>query len=119
MWKTLLTTVTIAVLKNAAQFAWDVLWQIVTEAMLEAEKKWVESGNGEIKKEWVLEEAMEYIDKNVKLNFLTRWVVKTFVSKTIDTIVQKLNDQFVNHKWVDAINDLKSYVLKFFPGVIN
>ena len=115
MWTTLLSTMAMMIAKKAASFLWEVLWKIVAASIVEAEKNWEKTGCGEVKKQWVLDHAMEYVEQNMKLNAISKWVVKTFISKIIDQIIEKLNDQFKNHKWVDYVSDLKIYIEKYLP----
>ena len=115
MWKTVLATLAVTILKKAAAFIWETLWKIVGEAMIEVEKKWQESGSGTIRKEWVMNQAMGYITTHIKLNFLTGWIVQTFVSNVVDQVIDQLNIEFTDHKWIERVTELRTYIEKFLP----
>ena len=116
MWQTVLSGIALTILKRVASFAWEVLWTVVTDAMEEAEKSWTEVGSGKVKKEWVMSNAMRYVD-TLKLNFISHWIVKTFISRVIDSLIEKLNQDFEDHKWLDYIKDLKVYCEKYIPFI--
>lgn len=97
--------------------AWEILWDIVEEAILEAERLWKKSGTGEVKKVWVMKKAMEFAESQVKLNFVTRWIVREAVSRTIDYIIDRLNKEFEDHNWIKYVDDLRKYFEKFIPGI--
>jgi hypothetical protein len=118
MWKTILITIATGILKDAAHVLWDTLWGIVGAAMIEAEKQWKLAGSGTVKKEFVMKNAMEFINKNFKLNFITRWVVQTFVGNVVDRLIQELNTDFDDHKWVEHVKDIRDYIEKYLPGFL-
>jgi hypothetical protein len=118
MWQTLFAGIAIGILKDIAHFAWGALWQIITDAMLEAEKQWIKSGSGEVKKDWVMNQVMAYLTKTKKLNFLSKWIVKTFLSKVIDQFITELNRDFENHEWAKHVQDLRKYIEKYLPEYV-
>lgn len=90
--------------KTTANNLWERFWNLAIEFIVEAEKS-IEVG--EVKKEYVLEKLMSFLDSNLKLNFITRNIVKLFVSKVvIDGLVNTLNE-FINHDWIEKIEELK------------
>lgn len=118
MWKSILITIATGILKDAAHVLWDSLWEVIGAGMVEAERQWKLAGSGDVKKEFVMTKAMEFINKNFKLNFLSRWVVQAFVGNIINRLIQELNTDFEDHKWVDHVKDIRTYIENYLPGFL-
>ncbi len=56
--------------KEIAQDIWDSLWRIVKECVTEAERRWKESGTGKQKAEFMVTEALKFLESKKKLNFI-------------------------------------------------
>lgn len=97
-----------------AQGLWDELWTQIFNGVAYAEERWIESGRGAQKKTWVLDAVMEFIEQRASLNWLQRQIVKLFVGRVIDAIVEVANEE-LGKDWVDKVKDLERELAERFP----
>jgi hypothetical protein len=93
-------------LKQLAQSVWDALWGKVIEGIQDAEKKY---SDGTIKKEWVIQVAMDFIESHYKMTAFRRWAVKKLLNRVIDSVIGDLNGG-LGKNWIAKIEDLKKYL---------
>ena len=116
--RAIIITIGLNILKSSTKLLWSILWQVVASAIEEAERKWTEIGTGAVKKEWVQSITMEYIKKNMKLNPISGCVVNMFISIVIDNIIEKLNAQFTDHKWIEYVSSLRQQIEVYLPSFL-
>jgi len=95
-----------SVLKSASQAIWEGLWGVLFAAIEEAEERWREEGKGQERKSFVEDKVMSFVQEKADLNFIQRQAVKLFVSKTIDTIVEQLDDE-LGENWIEKVDEYK------------
>ena len=79
-------------LERVAQNLWDAVWAELIQAAAEAEQKWKESGQGEVKREWVIEKILEYINSQTKLSWLYKKLISMALGMIVDSMVKAFND---------------------------
>ena len=106
------------ILQKVAQGLWDELWRYVFAAVKEAEQKWEESGRGAAKKEWVLEQALKFIDERAKgqLNWLQRLILRLLIGEVVDAIIELVNEEF-GHDWVAKVREVERRLAGILPLV--
>lgn len=107
------TKIAVSFLKEFSQSIWDAFWDLVLKAIRDAENRWV---TGEVRKEWVLSEAMKYMDSRRKMNSIQRWAIRNMLERVIAAIVSKLNSN-VGHDWGAEILDLKAFLAGKIPFI--
>lgn len=96
------------VLDSLAQNLWDSLWDLLLLSIGDAERKFRDGKYAEVKKQYVIDEAIKFITKYRKLSKIQLWALKTFIGKIVDRIIKDLNEN--NGKtWVAVVTDLKAY----------
>lgn len=103
-------------LRRFAQGLWDAMWEEIFRAVAEAEEKWQESGQGQAKKAWVMEQVMRFVDERARLNWLQRLVVQLLVDKAIDAIVATVNEE-LGQNWVERVKEVKARLAAALPLV--
>ena len=91
-----------SVLTNVSQILWDSMWEILFEAVEEAEKKWTKEGMGQRKKDFVKKKVMTFIEEKANLNFIQKKAISIFLDRMIDGIVEAINDE-LGKDWVDKV----------------
>ena len=104
-----------SLLIKVANVAWDDLWAKLFELVAQAEDRW-ESGAGEQKKEWVLQQTMIWMDQVLKPRGFQRWILKFAISTLIDSIVKTLNDGLGND-WVAKAKEIEKYLSDLIPVI--
>ncbi|WP_245579475.1 glycoside hydrolase family 108 protein [Halonatronum saccharophilum] len=94
------------ILNNTLEGLWGEVWEIIFELVIEAEKRWDESGKGKEKKKWVMDKLMKYINENINLNWIKKQLIEFFLSKVIDALIATLNE-FVGNDWIDKVEELE------------
>jgi hypothetical protein len=84
-------------LKNVANEVWDATVNRLLEAIEEAEAKWNDTNQGQLKKEWLISQVMAVVDAKLKaagkpLAWLDRWMVQLAISAVADGVIKSLND---------------------------
>lgn len=99
-----LSGLALKLLEGLSVAAWDAFWRTVCDAVRDAERKW---NGGTVKKKWVIDHVMQWLEGRERLGFLRRWAVRVFLNRVIDEIVDELNDR-VGHDWGTCVADLKA-----------
>ncbi|MCK8816891.1 hypothetical protein MWH28_05825 [Natroniella sulfidigena] len=94
------------IFNNTAEKLWDGLWEEIFAAIIAAEEKWEESGQGKVKKEWVMEQVMNYAKEELELNWIKRRIVEFFISRVIDSLIETFNE-LVGEDWIDQVKELE------------
>lgn len=103
-------------LKAGVHGLWEGFWGVVFDAVKQAEKEWIAEGQSEVKKQYVIDKVMIYVNAMKRLNFVQKWAIKTFVARVIDSIIDRLNAE-LGRSWVDKVEDLKKYLEDKIPYV--
>jgi hypothetical protein len=104
----------LAALHSVAHAIWEGIWSSVFDSIKSAEQQWQSSGHGKVKKDWVLDQIMTYIDKMKKFNGIQKWAIKIFMGKAIDAIVEELNKS-IGQDWVKSADMIKVLLEKKIP----
>ena len=99
----IVTGIAMRALKSILNSMWKAFWQTILEGIKEAEKNWFSSF---IKKDYVVNSAMAFIEKHKKLNRLQKWAVKKLLGNIVDKIIEDLNKN-KGKKWVTVVQDLE------------
>ena len=99
----LITSIAMRALKTVLNGMWKAFWQTILEGIKEAEINWYSSF---IKKDYVVNSAMAFIEKHKKLNRLQKWAVKKLLGNIVDKIFEDLNKN-KGKKWVTVVQDLE------------
>jgi len=99
----LVTGIAMRALKSVLNGMWKAFWQIILDAIAEAEKTWKD---GFIKKAYVISSIMNFVEKHKRLNGVQRWAVKRLVGNVVDKIIEDLNKN-KGKKWVTVVQDLE------------
>lgn len=100
---------------KVANMAWDDIWGKLFELVAEAEAQW-ESGQGEQKKEWVLQQTILWMDSTLKPTGFQRFLLKLAIGALIDAIVKTLNDELGND-WVARAREIEKYLSDILPVI--
>lgn len=103
-------------LKQLAQEVWETFWSVVFRAIEDAEKAWISSGKGKLKKEWAIEQIMRWVEKNTKANGIVRWAIRKFLDRVIDAIIDELNKNVGNH-WRESVQKVKDLLGDKIPFI--
>ncbi len=98
-----------------AQTAWDSFWQVVREAVLFAEQTWKERGQGEHKKEYLMQQVWIYLDSKG----ITGWkasLLANEVERQIDLALAKINDE-LGHDWRKHVDEARFNLAKYLPFI--
>ena len=101
-----LTCLVRSFLQTGKESLWDNVWEKIFYVVVEAEKKWEESGRGQEKKEWAKDKLLLYINDLVGLNWIQRRVVSLFLSLSIDTLLDTLNEN-LGKDWLDKVKEFE------------
>lgn len=112
----LASKIALDLLKSATHGLWEGFWAVIFDGIKEAELAWKGSGQSEAKKKYVLNQIFQFIDRSTKMNFVQKWAMKTFCSRVIDLIVERLNTQ-LGQSWVAVVGDIKKYLEDKIPYV--
>jgi len=104
----------LAALRSVTHAIWEGIWSTVFDSIKSAEQQWQSSGHGKVKKDWVLDQIMTYIDKLKKFNGIQKWAIKIFIGRAIDTIVEELNNS-IGNDWVKSADMIKVLLEKKIP----
>lgn len=99
----LITSIAMGALKSVLNGMWKAFWQTILEGIKEAENNLSSSF---IKKDYVVNSAMAFIEKHKKLNRLQKWAVKKLLGNIVDKIIEDLNKN-KGKKWVTVVQDLE------------
>ena len=99
----IVTGIAMRALKSILNSMWKAFWQTILEGIKEAENNWSSSF---IKKDYVVDSAMAFIEKHKKLNRLQKWAVKKLLGNIVDKIIEDLNKN-KGKKWVTVVQDLE------------
>jgi hypothetical protein len=99
----LITSIAMGALKSILNSTWKAFWQTILEGIKEAENNWSSSF---IKKDYVVNSAMAFIEKHKKLNRLQKWAVKKLLGNVVDKIIEDLNKN-KGKRWVAVVQDLE------------
>lgn len=91
---------------RAAQGLWEGLWEQIFAAVAFAERRWVEAGRGAEKRGWAVQTVMGYLDEKAKLGWLQRMIVKLFVGRVVDAVVDTANAE-LGQDWVARVQELE------------
>src|SRR5690625_2248364 len=103
-------------LANVAQGLWDEVWEQIVTGVARAEQKWTESGQGAAKKTWVVDTVMEFVLARAELNWLQRQIVKLFVGRAVDAVVQTVNDE-LGKDWADRVKEFERELAAKVPFI--
>lgn len=109
------TSIALGALKYGAQALWDSTWALLLQAIKDAESKWG-NGTGLIKKEEVIKRVMEFVQGHKRLGWIKRVMVKVFLGRIIDDLVDILNSR-VGPSWTDEVADLRDKLAKRIPYI--
>ena len=99
----IVTGIAMRALKSILNSMWKAFWQTILEGIKEAENNWSSSF---IKKDYVVDSAMAFIEKHKKLNRLQKWAVKKLLGNIVDKIIEDLNKN-KGKRWVTVVQDLE------------
>jgi hypothetical protein len=116
MWKSMAVAFGLQILRSLAQAAYDALWAIVIDSVDQAERKWIESGKGKVKKEWVLERATEWMESKKLIRWYNAWAVRAVLSAAVDAIIKELNDN-IGSAWGQKVSDIRRILAPKIPFV--
>lgn len=102
-----------SLLKDIADAVWDALWEVLFEGIAEAEKKWDEGEFAEDKKEFVVEQVMEWVEEQEHFGWVRKKFIRMFLGIVIDRIVAELNEK-VGEDWAEQAEDVKDDLSEFF-----
>lgn len=100
-------------LKSLAQELWNAFWDVVFDAVRDAEKKWTV---GAVRKNWVIEQIMKYLTTKKKMNGIQKWAMRILLERVVDAIIAQLN-QSAGHDWGQKVLDLKAYLASKIPFI--
>lgn len=104
-------------LKQLAQATWDSFWSVVFQAIEEAERAWISSGKGKLKKEWAIDQIMRWVERNLKANVFVKWAIRKMLDRVIDAIIDELNSQAGTH-WRESIRKIKDLLAHKIPFIV-
>ncbi len=118
--KTILISVLSIVVKSflsrLGRNLWDALWLKIFEAVVEAEKHWVESGKGEEKKDWVIRYVLEWLDGHIRVTWIHRRVLRLFINQLVDTFVEILNsNEETGKNWIKSVEKIEKWLRNLIP----
>jgi hypothetical protein len=108
----LITSIAMRALKSILNSTWKAFWQTILEGIKEAENKMIYPvpcrswSSSFIKKDYVVNSAMAFIEKHKKLNRLQKWAVKKLLGNVVDKIIEDLNKN-KGKRWVTVVQDLE------------
>ncbi len=103
-------------LESIGEAVWDGTWEIIFEAIAEAEKKWDEGNWAQDKKQFVIEQAISFIENYEGLGWIRKQAVKIFLSTVIDRIISELNDQ-LGSDWVKQAKKIEDQLDEYFSFI--
>jgi len=102
-----------AILKNVAQAVWDGMWQVLFEAVEEAEERWNEEGYSEEKKAYVMDKVTTFVEENTEnMFFIRKQAVRLFLSWSIDGVIKAIEDE-LGENWVESVKEYKDQMSDF------
>ncbi|QTL97102.1 hypothetical protein GM661_03465 [Iocasia frigidifontis] len=104
------------ILNSLVNNLWDELWVEIIKGVNLAEQKWKESGQGEAKKKWVMEQVMTFINEQTELNWLQKKLVYIFVDKTIDALIDTFNEE-LGKDWGNKVAEWKEMLEGKIPFI--
>jgi len=104
------------IVETALDAIWDALWAVVYNAIEHAEEKWQEGDYAQEKKDFVIEQALKFIEQHKKLGFLKKQAVKLFFNVAIDGIIKELNTE-LGKNWVEKAKEKEGMLDDFVPFV--
>jgi len=104
------------ILKSISQGLWDGVWAVVFDAVEQAEEKWEQGDYARNKKEFVIEEAVKFVEKRKKLGFIKKRAVKLFLSTSIDYLINTLNEE-LGKNWVETVKEREDQLDDYIPWV--
>ena len=104
------------ILQGVAQNLWDRMWGEVFNFAVEAEVRWKEKGKGAEKKEWLLDQTLEFIETRANLSWTQKQLIRLFVGEIVDSIIDELNER-IGKDWGDKIEDLRDELAGRIPFI--
>lgn len=92
-----------ALVHRVGQIEWDDVWAIVLKEMASIEMTST-PGSGAKKKAVVLDAVLAFIATKVKLDPVTKTIIRVVVGRVIDAFVSMVNDK-IGHGWVNVIEE--------------
>jgi len=105
-------------LKSIADALWDATWAMVFDSIAKAEKKWEQGDWAKEKKQFVINEAMKFIENHEQLGWVRKQAVKMFLSLVIDRVIQELNDE-IGKDWAKQAKEIENNLDDYFPWIDN
>lgn len=106
----------LAFLQGFAQSVWESFWDTIFTAVIAAEKRWINKGRGQVKKEYVVGIMMKWLDgKN-----LVKWYNKRFLRRAIENIVDRILEEAngrIGSDWINRAEELKAYLATRIPFI--
>ena len=86
----------LALVTQVSNELWDQFWELIFDSMDKAEAKWVESGSGKVKRDWVVNQAKDFISEKLKgagkpLAWLDKWLVGLAIGAIVDGTIKTFN----------------------------
>ncbi len=104
-----LTTILRSLLLTATKEVWKGLWEQIFFAVDYAEKKWIETGQGEAKKEEVIQNITDYLEEHTSLGWIRKKIILVLISRILKAMIDVLNET-AGHDWSEQISGVKSVI---------
>jgi hypothetical protein len=114
--KELLIGLGLKFLQALAQSVWDGLWAEVSDAITNAENQWKSGNYGAVKKAWVLNKAVQYLDSRNLIKWYNRRMITLFLDRAIERAVDEINAK-LGKNWADHVEDAKRILAAKIPFV--
>lgn len=105
-----------SILKSISQALWDGMWAVVFDAVESAEEKWESGDYARKKKEFVIEQAIQFVENRQKLGWIKKQAVKLFLSTAIDHIINSLNSE-LGKNWVEKVKEKEDELDDYFAWI--
>lgn len=102
----LAVSVGMRLLKSLSTALWNSFWDAIFEGVQWAEKRWIETGRGSTRKEYVVTEIMDFLNRRGLIKWGSGWLIRIFVEKIVDEILDELN-KGLGHDWVKKVTEVK------------
>ena len=104
----------LSALKFLGQTMFDAFWRQTMESVIEYERQWKETGAGEKRKKFVLEEVTIFLRARRIGNWFTRRWALRFIEQFIDDSIDELNDK-LGHCWVEKTEEARKIIMSRVP----
>jgi hypothetical protein len=105
-----------SILHSVGEAIWDATWAVIFDAIARAEEKWEKGDWAKDKKQFVIDEALEFIENHEELGWVRKQAVKMFLSMVIDRIITELNDQ-IGKDWVKQAKEIEDNLDDYFDFI--